>query len=174
MKAVCKGCKSGPRRSPAVVSIDFPAQVSAKVTHETRGTPSINTVQVPHVPCQQPPFTDKSPTDSRRVSSRLLPLSTKAATSSPFRMNWIGVFIDPSCSGAEEQAAQVNRQDLAPPPRAGDGIVGRRRAVGGDRERGSDSGGVERAAFEGALRGLGPHRRRRHAPIGDAGTGNAP
>src|SRR6476620_9040740 len=132
MNAFCRGCKSAPRRSPATLSINLPAQLSASVRQESRGAPSISTVQVPQVPCQQPPLTDKSPTDSRSTSSRLAPLSTKAATSSPLRRNWIGVFIRASrLAGADEQPAQMDGKDFAPPPSAGDGIVDRRSAVGG-------------------------------------------
>src|ERR1700683_3185408 len=130
MKAFCRGCKSGPRRSPAAVSTDLSAQLSASVRQERRGAPSISTVQVPQVPCQQPPLTDKSPTVSRSTSSRLAPLSTKAATSSPLRRNWIGVFIGASClAGADEQPAQMDGKDFAPPPGAGDGVVDRRGGV---------------------------------------------
>src|SRR5580658_1969625 len=143
MNAFCNGWRSGPRRSPATVSTDLPAQVSASVTQDTRGTPSISTVQVPHVPCQQPPFTDRSPTDSRNTSSRLAPPSAKVATSSPLRPNWIGVFIATSCvARAEQHPAQINRKDFVAPPGAGDGVVGRRGPVGGNGERRSDARGI--------------------------------
>ena len=44
--------------------------------------------------------------------------------------------------------------------------------VGGDRKRGRDAGGVERAAFERALRRLGANRRLRHGVIGDPRAGD--
>src|SRR4029077_3294216 len=174
MNAVCKGWRSAPRRSPATVSIDLPSQLSASVTQDSLGAPSTSTVQVPQVPCQQPPLTDRSPTPSRSTSSRLAPLSAKVATSSSLWRKRIEGFIGPSRgTRAEQQPAQMDGKNFASPPGAGDGVIHRRGPVGGDREGRRDRISIERAALERALGRLGAQWRSAHRTIGDPSTGNS-
>ena len=64
---------------PSVVVTARPATRRTGVTHDTRGAPSIHTVQQPHWPWGlQPSLGARQPSCSRRASSRLAPSSATA------------------------------------------------------------------------------------------------
>src|SRR5690606_3372256 len=140
--ARCSGCRTPPAASPAVVSTFAPSQVSARVRQERRSSPSTSTAQEPQVPWWHPPLGEVSPNFSRRALSKVVPLSTNSALSSPLRVSWIGIFFA-ICSSlacglvpksAKQKPPEMHRQHLPPIPFAGDGI-GRR--VYGLRDRGN-------------------------------------
>src|ERR1700730_18057006 len=67
----------------------------------------------------------------------------------------------------------MDGKNFTPTPGAGDGVVGRRRAVMRHGESRRDAGGVERAAFECALSGPGAYRRGAHRAISNACAADA-
>src|SRR5436190_6167448 len=63
---------------------------------------------------------------------------------------------------AQQQASQVNADDLAPVPGAGECVVAGRSAFGGRSRRRADRRGVERTSLQRAFSRAGAKRRRRH------------
>lgn len=74
--------------TPSIVVTERPSTREVAVTHETRGSPSTNTVQHPHWPCgAQPSFTEVIPNCSRSVSSRERCACTESTrTGTPFKV----------------------------------------------------------------------------------------
>src|ERR1700733_11595312 len=67
----------------------------------------------------------------------------------------------------------MDGKNFTPPPGAGDGVVGRRRAVMRHGKSRCDAGGIERAAFECTLGGSGAYWRGAHRAISDACAADA-
>ena len=80
---------------------------------------------------------------------------------------------DPLGSWPSQQTPQMDADNLAPIPGAGERVVGRRSPLCRGRDGGGDARRVERASFERAFGRLGADRRRRHRAKRDARADDA-
>src|SRR5262245_46309462 len=79
---------------PSTVETARPSRSAGRARHDSTGSPSTSTVQVPHSPSSQPCLVPVRPRSSRRTSSRVLCTGTSTSWSSPLTLRTRRVFVE--------------------------------------------------------------------------------
>src|SRR5881396_2826303 len=77
---------------PSTVLISRPAISTGRARHDSTGSPSTSTVQVPHSPSSQPCLVPVKARSSRKTSSKVLCGANATSVSSPFKVNLTWAF----------------------------------------------------------------------------------